>query len=124
LPLIILLALLTPPALAMWRFWSAQQNVVPVICYLASSVIAYIACADDKRRARAAAQRTPERLLHVLELAGGWPGGFLAQQRHRHKTRKASYQVVFWLIVAAHEFVAIDYLLQWQLARSIVGALT
>jgi uncharacterized membrane protein YsdA (DUF1294 family) len=124
LPFLLLLALLTPPALAMWRLWSLQQNLIAAICYVVASIVAYVATADDKQRARADAQRTPEKVLHVLELAGGWPGGFLAQQRHRHKTRKASYQAIFWLVVAAHELAAIDYLLEWQLTRSVMGTLT
>jgi uncharacterized membrane protein YsdA (DUF1294 family) len=37
-----------------------------------------------------------------MELVGGWPGALLAQQVFRHKTRKLSYQVVFWTIVVLH----------------------
>jgi hypothetical protein len=42
------------------------------------------------------AWRTPEKVLHASELLGGWPGALLAQQLFRHKTRKVSYQLVFW----------------------------
>lgn len=31
---------------------------------------------------------------------GGWPGALFAQERFRHKTRKATFQAVFWLTVA------------------------
>jgi uncharacterized membrane protein YsdA (DUF1294 family) len=34
----------------------------------------------------------------------------LAQQLLRHKTRKVSYQLVFWLIVALHQVFWIDRL--------------
>lgn len=57
----------------------------------------------DKRRATSQGQRTPEKLLHGAELLGGWPGALLAQQLFRHKTRKVSYQLVFWMIVALHQ---------------------
>ena len=33
----------------------------------------------------------------MLGLAGGWPGGLLAQHYLRHKSAKASFQVAFWL---------------------------
>ncbi len=33
---------------------------------------------------------------------GGWPGALLAQRVFRHKTRKAEFQVVFYLAVAAN----------------------
>jgi uncharacterized membrane protein YsdA (DUF1294 family) len=35
----------------------------------------------------------------------------VAQQCFRHKTRKLSYQLVFWAIVAAHQAVWVDWLL-------------
>jgi uncharacterized membrane protein YsdA (DUF1294 family) len=40
--------------------------------------------------------------LHLLDLFGGWPGGVLAQQAFRHKTRKRAFQAWTWLIVALH----------------------
>ena len=64
------------------------------------------------RRSAALKQRwrTPETTLHLFELAGGWPGALLAQQAFRHKTRKPSYQVAFWLIVVLHQALWIDLL--------------
>ena len=43
-----------------------------------------------------------------LSILGGWPGALVAQQCFRHKTRKLSYQLVVWLIIAAHQLVWID----------------
>ncbi|MFP5341147.1 MAG: DUF1294 domain-containing protein, partial [Gammaproteobacteria bacterium] len=45
-----------------------------------------------------------------FELAGGWPGALVAQQVFRHKTRKLSYQLTFWLIVVLHQAFWIDLL--------------
>ncbi|EPM70035.1 hypothetical protein A3SM_28103, partial [Pseudomonas syringae pv. actinidiae ICMP 18886] len=64
----------------------------------------------DKRQAGNGGQRTPENVLHTVELLGGWPGALLAQQAFRHKTRKVSFQVVFWLIVLVHQALWIDWL--------------
>lgn len=70
--------------------------------YAVMSIIAFAAYAVDKRAARRGDRRTPEATLHALELLGGWPGAFAAQRLIRHKNAKFGYQVVFWLIVAAH----------------------
>ena len=72
------------------------------IAYIVMSAFTVAEYARDKRRAQAGAWRTSEDSLHLLELLGGWPGALLAQQSFRHKTRKLSYQIVFWLIAAGH----------------------
>ena len=66
------------------------------------SLITFVVYYLDKRAARLGRSRTPEATLHLLELLGGWPGALLAQRLIRHKNAKVGYQVVFWLIVAAH----------------------
>lgn len=68
--------------------------------YLILSAIAYSLYAIDKSAAREERRRIPERTLHLIALAGGWPGAILAQQHLRHKTVKVSFQLVFWLTVA------------------------
>ncbi len=67
--------------------------------YAAASLVAFIAYAQDKSAAQNNARRTPENTLHLLALAGGWPGALLAQRKFRHKTQKASFRAVFWLTV-------------------------
>ncbi|WP_439124964.1 MAG: DUF1294 domain-containing protein [Pseudomonas rhizophila] len=83
---------------------------VPLTAYGLVSVVAFLLYWSDKRKARADAWRTPENVLHAVELAGGWPGALLAQQVFRHKTRKVSFQVVFWFIVLLHQVFWIDQL--------------
>lgn len=70
--------------------------------YAAASVLAFALYALDKHCATREARRIPESTLHLVELLGGFPGAFVAQRLLRHKTRKLRYQIVFWLIVAAH----------------------
>ena len=53
----------------------------------------------DKHQARRGGRRLRESHLHLMALAGGWPGAFVAQRLFHHKTRKASFQRTFWLIV-------------------------
>lgn len=87
------------------RFWW----VLPL--YLLASLLSFLQYWLDKRSAQSGGRRTAENTLHLVELAGGWPGALIAQQTFRHKTRKASYQAVFWLIVAVHQLFWIDLLL-------------
>lgn len=70
--------------------------------YAGMGVVALIAYGRDKRAARRGDRRTPEAVLHGIELLGGWPGALLAQRLFRHKNAKLSYQLVFWLIGALH----------------------
>ncbi|HEX8592893.1 MAG TPA: DUF1294 domain-containing protein [Pseudomonas sp.] len=78
--------------------------------YLGMSLLTFGLYWRDKRQAQRDGWRTPEKLLHTAELLGGWPGALVAQQVLRHKTRKVSYQLVFWLIVLLHQVVWIDRL--------------
>ncbi len=70
--------------------------------YLLMSLATFWAFARDKRAARRGRPRTPERVLHTLELLGGWPGALAAQRLLRHKSRKHSYRLVLALIIGAH----------------------
>lgn len=78
-------------------------NLLPFILYAGLSWLTFILYADDKYRAEHGKWRTSEGALHSFELMGGWLGGFIAQQTLRHKSRKNSYQVVFWTIVIIHQ---------------------
>ena len=73
-----------------------------VAAYVCMSLVAVALYAADKRRAARGAWRIRESTLHLVELLGGWPGALVAQHALRHKRRKRSYLVIFWLIVAAH----------------------
>lgn len=75
----------------------------PLILYPVMSCFTYVLYADDKSRAQRDAWRISEGNLHFCELAGGWMGGFIAQQTLRHKSRKQSYQATFWAIVILHQ---------------------
>jgi uncharacterized membrane protein YsdA (DUF1294 family) len=114
--------LLIAPGIATWHI--AQEEKFPLILgwYAGASALTYLVYWHDKRRARSGGWRTPENILHLFELAGGWPGAFLAQRRLRHKSAKVSYQIVFWFIVALHQFAAVDYLLGWRLTRALIAA--
>ncbi len=117
-----LLLLLAAPALAIWRI--APPHLLPWIAgWLAlASVVTFAFYAWDKRRAVRKEWRTPEKILHLCALLGGWPGAFLAQRLLRHKNAKVPFQIVFWLIVVVFQYIAIDALLGWRLSRGIATA--
>jgi uncharacterized membrane protein YsdA (DUF1294 family)/cold shock CspA family protein len=73
-----------------------------LFAYLGMSMVTFVAYGIDKRSARTGGWRTPEARLHLFGLLGGWPGAIPAQLLFRHKTRKPSFQFVFWMIVAVH----------------------
>lgn len=67
--------------------------------YLGLSVMTFLAYAIDKSAAQRGAWRISEQTLHLLALAGGWPGALLAQQKLRHKSMKQAFRAVFWATV-------------------------
>ena len=67
--------------------------------YAALSLITYLAYARDKWAARTGRWRTQEATLHLLGLAGGWPGALIAQQILRHKSKKGSFRVALWFTI-------------------------
>jgi len=84
--------------------------VLPLAIYAVASLLTFVLYWRDKHSALKDRWRTPETTLHFFELAGGWPGALVAQQVFRHKTRKLSYQLAFWLIVVLHQAFWIDLL--------------
>lgn len=66
------------------------------------SAVTFMAYGMDKRAARRGTWRTSERTLHLLSLAGGWPGALVAQMLLRHKSRKPAFRLMYWFTVAAN----------------------
>lgn len=81
---------------------SALSGKLPVEVaglYLVASLVAFLAYASDKSAAKNGQWRSPEKLLHLIGLAGGWPGAWAAQRLLRHKSSKQPFQMVFWATV-------------------------
>ena len=77
-----------------------KTPVQVLLVYLAASAVTFAVYAMDKSAAQRGAWRAPESTLHVLSLAGGWPGALIAQQTLRHKSGKEVFRIIFWLTVA------------------------
>lgn len=77
-------------------------KLIPIVIvgmYVVMTVIAFIIYAKDKNAAEWGTWRTPESTLHILSLAGGWPGAAIAQSFLRHKSKKLSFRVTYWITV-------------------------
>lgn len=85
-----------------WAFRTDRLPLQAVFVPLVLSVITFVVYALDKHAAQTGRWRTSESTLHLLELAGGWPGAWVAQQTLRHKSRKPGYRVVYWMMVVLH----------------------
>jgi uncharacterized membrane protein YsdA (DUF1294 family)/cold shock CspA family protein len=67
----------------------------------ALSIAAFGVYGYDKGQAQRGGGRVPEVVLWLLAALGGSPGAFIAMRVFHHKTSKTSFQIVFWVIVAA-----------------------
>lgn len=94
----IAVAILFIAAITAWATATNLPLIVPA-AYVVISLLTFVAYAIDKSAARRGRWRTKEGTLHVLALVGGWPGALVAQQTLRHKSKKASFRVVFWATV-------------------------
>lgn len=115
-----LLALLVLPVVALARAganWDLRWLAIGAGSLWLFTFLLYAA---DKSRAKAGDWRIAESVLHCCSLIGGWPGAFVGQRLFRHKTQKCSFQVVFWITVAFHQLIALDYLLKWRMIRALV----
>jgi uncharacterized membrane protein YsdA (DUF1294 family)/cold shock CspA family protein len=86
--------------------------------YLGVSLLTFFVYASDKSAAQQGAWRTSENTLHLLAMAGGWPGALVAQQMLRHKSAKQEFRSVFWgtvvTNVAGFIFLASPYAQQFK----------
>ena len=79
------------------RFWMLIGGV-----YGVASLASFAAMGWDKRAAEKNKRRVPEKVLHGIELVGGWPGALVGMAVWKHKRRKWSFVLVTALIVVAH----------------------
>ena len=70
-----------------------------LVVYMFVSLITFVMYAADKSAAKKGTWRTQESTLHMLSLAGGWPGALVAQKKLRHKSRKQPFRTIFWVTV-------------------------
>ena len=91
------------------------------VSLLSANLTRHLRCLLARQTSQqAGASRVSEATLHFLELFGGWPAAYLAQQRLRHKTIKRSYQMIYWSIVGFYQYLALEVLLQWRVLHGFL----
>jgi uncharacterized membrane protein YsdA (DUF1294 family)/cold shock CspA family protein len=73
--------------------------LIILVLYIAVSALTFGLYVKDKSAAQTGKWRTSESTLHLFSLVGGWPGAAIAQSQLRHKSKKLSFKVVYWLTV-------------------------
>ena len=79
-----------------------NKRLIPTVIlyiYPFMSFIAFVAYAKDKHAAQNEKWRISENTLHILSILGGWPGAKLAQSFLRHKSKKISFRIIYWITV-------------------------
>jgi len=97
-----LLMALVSMAFVVHAAWLGKLPKLAPAIYVVASLFAFAVYAWDKSAARNGEWRTQESTLHLLALVGGWPGALFAQKLLRHKSKKTSFQVMFWVTVLAN----------------------
>lgn len=86
-----------------WGIWAGRLPAGWTLgAALGLNALTFLAYAVDKNAAMQRQWRIPEKHLHLLSLAGGWPGAWLAQQSLRHKSQKAEFRLTYWGTVVLH----------------------
>ena len=97
------------------------RNPLPglALAFALNSLLTILFYREDKRLAERQEWRIPEAVLHLWELSCGWPGALFAQACFRHKWKKLSYMIVFWLCVILNVAAVLCILFPGE-ARSLV----
>ena len=88
-----------------------KEHIFFYIGYLVGvSIVAFLAYAIDKSKAKRGAWRIPEKVLLTLSFIGGAVGGYAAMHAFRHKTKKWYFHFVN-VLGLAWQIGALAYLL-------------
>ena len=101
--------------LCLWHLFDVQEGILWRAAIFAGIATAFVLNSlftiwfykTDKLLAEQQEWRIPEDHLHFWELFCGWPGALYAQKKYRHKWKKTSFMVVFWLCVVLNVTVVL-----------------
>jgi len=98
--------LLALSVLSYYQYLSANL----LIGFIVINVISFLTYAIDKYRAKKGYWRIKETTLHLMSLVGGWPGAAVAQRWLKHKNRKVTFQIRYWLTIVVNITVLTAFL--------------
>ena len=99
--------------LVAWGLWAGRLPWWVLGAAIGVNLLTFLVYAMDKSAAQSGQWRTKESHLHLLSLAGGWPGAWFAQQWLRHKSRKTEFRAVYWATVVLHCAAVVAWLGGW-----------
>jgi uncharacterized membrane protein YsdA (DUF1294 family) len=67
-----------------------------------ASLVTFLVYGYDKAQARNGGWRVPEKVLHILALAGGFAGGWAGRSVFRHKTKKVFFTFILAVSTLLH----------------------
>lgn len=104
-------AIAIPLFVALYIYMTFQWHVPAwfALAYVGASLVCLLVYAVDKSAAVTGRRRVPEQTLHLLALAGGWPGAIMAQQLLRHKSNKTAFRIAFWFTVVINVTAFVAY---------------
>lgn len=100
-------------ALLAFGVWNGRLALWLLGAAVALNLLTFIVYAVDKSAAQSGRWRVPENNLHLLALAGGWPGAWFAQQMMRHKSSKTEFRVAYWATVMANCAGLAAWVVRW-----------
>ena len=72
--------------------------IVGILHLLCINLWTFAAYGYDKKAAIKGKRRIPEKSLHAMAFIGGTIGAFAGSRVFRHKTKKARFRALFWLL--------------------------
>lgn len=77
----------------------------PLTLLIIINTVALVVMAYDKKIAGSGKMRIPEKFFFTIAALGGSPGVLLGMHWFRHKTKKASFQIVIAVILVVQVFM-------------------
>ncbi|MBN9388097.1 MAG: DUF1294 domain-containing protein [Chloroflexi bacterium] len=73
------------------------------MAYLAAiNIVTFCFYGFDKFQAKREGGRIPEKILHMVAILGGAPGGIAGQWVFHHKIRKQIFHIILWTSLFVH----------------------
>lgn len=88
-------------------------EIITVLGFLFFNLVSYWMFWKDKKAATNGKRRVPESMLMLYGLLGGFAGGILSMRRYRHKTRKVSFLIPYYMcaVISALSIITVSALL-------------
>jgi uncharacterized membrane protein YsdA (DUF1294 family)/cold shock CspA family protein len=100
--------------LGLWGVLDLRLPLWAVAATLLVNLVTVYTYTREQKISHTSQARTPESMLHLLSLLGGWPGAGIAQTLLRYRSRKPSFQTMYWSSVALHFTVLLAWLFWLQ----------